>query len=60
MCVDNGECMRNAFMFRPLSDEEIKAKTPVAVSCNELKREVTIFQNTGTKQIDKTFVFDKV
>ncbi|KAK1389484.1 kinesin-like protein KIN-5D [Heracleum sosnowskyi] len=45
---------------RPLSDEEVKAKTAVAVSCNELKREVTVFQNMGTKQINKTFVFDKV
>ncbi|XP_074354143.1 kinesin-like protein KIN-5D [Apium graveolens] len=45
---------------RPLSNEEMKAKTPVAVSCNELKRDVTVFQNTGTKQINKTFVFDKV
>nr|XP_017256016.1 PREDICTED: kinesin-like protein KIN-5D isoform X2 [Daucus carota subsp. sativus] len=45
---------------RPLSDEEVKAKTPVAVSCDELKREVTVFQNMGAKQIDKTFVFDKV
>ena len=47
-------------MIRPLSVEEVKAKTPVAVSCDELKREVTVFQNMGAKQIDKTFVFDKV
>lgn len=50
----------HAIMFRPLSDEEVKANTPVAVSCNKLKREVTVFQNMGTKQINKTFLFDKV
>lgn len=46
--------------FRPLSEEEVKVKTPAAISCNELRREVTAFQNMGNKQIDKTFMFDKV
>ncbi|KAM7468134.1 hypothetical protein LguiB_015696 [Lonicera macranthoides] len=45
---------------RPLSEDEIRVNTPVMISCNELTREVTAVQNTGSKQIDKTFVFDKV
>lgn len=46
--------------YRPSSEDEIRVNTPVMISCNELTREVTAVQNTGSKQIDKTFVFDKV
>ncbi|KAK6126050.1 hypothetical protein DH2020_040164 [Rehmannia glutinosa] len=46
---------------RPLSEDEIKTRTPLVISCDEIKQEVTAIQNTGNKQkIDKTFVFDKV
>ncbi|KAG0501186.1 hypothetical protein HPP92_001258 [Vanilla planifolia] len=33
---------------------------PAVVTCNELRREVLAIQNIANKQIDKTFVFDKV
>ncbi|CAM8952706.1 unnamed protein product [Rhodiola kirilowii] len=45
---------------RPLSDEEQRLHTPVVVSCNESRREVAVAQNIANKQIDRTFVFDKV
>ncbi|KAK6152428.1 hypothetical protein DH2020_015063 [Rehmannia glutinosa] len=46
---------------RPMSEDEIKTRTPLVISCDEIKQEVTAIQNTGNKQkIDKTFVFDKV
>ncbi|KAJ0503217.1 putative plus-end-directed kinesin ATPase [Helianthus annuus] len=45
---------------RPLSDDDVRAKTPAAVTCNEDKQEVIVTQNTGNKQSDKTFCFDKV
>ncbi|KAH0465326.1 hypothetical protein IEQ34_005429 [Dendrobium chrysotoxum] len=45
---------------RPLSEEEESLRMPAVISCNEMKREVLAIQNFGNKQIDKTFVFDKV
>ncbi|KAG2624273.1 hypothetical protein PVAP13_3KG119900 [Panicum virgatum] len=45
---------------RPLSDEETKSNTPVVISCNERRREVAATQIIANKQIDRTFVFDKV
>ncbi|KAI3447639.1 hypothetical protein Pfo_004304 [Paulownia fortunei] len=45
---------------RPLSEAEIRARTPLVISCDELKQQVTATQNTAYKQIDRTFVFDKV
>ncbi|KAM0065565.1 putative plus-end-directed kinesin ATPase [Helianthus debilis subsp. tardiflorus] len=45
---------------RPLSDDDVRAKTPAAVTCNEDKQEVIVTQNMGNKQSDKTFCFDKV
>lgn len=47
-------------VFRPFSEDDVRAKTPMVVTCNEDKREVIVTQNTGSKQIDKTFSFDKV
>jgi len=32
----------------------------VVVSCNEGRREVSALQNIANKQIDRTFLFDKV
>lgn len=46
--------------FRPLSEEEKRAKTPVAISCNEQRREVSVIQNVTNKHTDKAFVFDNV
>lgn len=45
---------------RPLSEEEARLRTPVVISCNEPRREVSAMQNIANKQIDRTFVFDKV
>ena len=46
--------------FRPFNEEEKRAKTPQVISCNDARREVTVFQNIASKQIDRTFTFDKV
>lgn len=45
---------------RPLSDDETRLHTPVVISCNENRREISAIQNIANKQIDRTFVFDKV
>ncbi|XP_058214958.1 kinesin-like protein KIN-5D [Rhododendron vialii] len=45
---------------RPLSEDEKRAKTPVAISCNEHSREVSVIQNVANKYRDKAFVFDNV
>ncbi|KAL4570978.1 hypothetical protein LXL04_017727 [Taraxacum kok-saghyz] len=45
---------------RPLSNDETKAHTPVVITCTENKKEVSVFQNIASKQIDRSFVFDKV
>jgi hypothetical protein len=45
--------------FRPLNEEEQRANVQSAVSCNEMKREVTVL-NSLFKQDDKTLTFDKV
>ncbi|KAL0316279.1 UNVERIFIED_CONTAM: Kinesin-like protein KIN-5A [Sesamum radiatum] len=45
---------------RPLNEDEIKARTHLVVSCDELKREVTATQYMAYKQTERTFVFDKV
>lgn len=47
-------------VFRPFSEDDVRAKTPMVVTCNEDKQEVIVTQNLGNKQIDKTFSFDKV
>ncbi|XP_065866985.1 kinesin-like protein KIN-5D isoform X2 [Euphorbia lathyris] len=45
---------------RPLSEDELRVHTPVVVSCNEGRREVAAIQNIANKQIDRTFLFDRV
>lgn len=45
---------------RPLSEDEKRAKTPVAISCDEHSREVSVIQNVANKYRDKAFVFDNV
>ncbi|XP_010922468.1 kinesin-like protein KIN-5A [Elaeis guineensis] len=45
---------------RPLSEDEKRMSTPVVITCNEIRREVSATQNIANKQLDKTFVFDKV
>lgn len=46
--------------IRPLSEDEIKVHTPVVITCAENRREVCAVQNIANKQIDRTFMFDKV
>ncbi|XP_040947146.1 kinesin-like protein KIN-5B isoform X2 [Gossypium hirsutum] len=45
---------------RPLSEDEQKMNASRVISCNELKREVTVSQNVANKQVDRVFTFDKV
>ncbi|KAK7257751.1 hypothetical protein RIF29_31964 [Crotalaria pallida] len=45
---------------RPLSEDEARLHTPVVISCNEGRREVSAVHNVANKQIDKNFAFDKV
>ncbi|OIT08625.1 PREDICTED: kinesin-like protein KIN-5D isoform X2 [Nicotiana attenuata] len=45
---------------RPPNEDEMKVKGPSVISCNDLRKEVTANLNTATKQLNKTFVFDKV
>ncbi|KAJ6895398.1 kinesin-like protein KIN-5D [Populus alba x Populus x berolinensis] len=45
---------------RPLNEDELRVHTPVVISCNEGRREVSALQNIANKQIDRTFLFDKV
>ncbi|KAI3782388.1 hypothetical protein L2E82_12433 [Cichorium intybus] len=45
---------------RPLSDEETKSHTPVVITCTENRKEVCAIQHIANKQIDRSFVFDKV
>ncbi|KAG6401495.1 hypothetical protein SASPL_138352 [Salvia splendens] len=44
---------------RPLSEGEIRAKTSSIISCDEAKHQVMATQNSGSKQNDKVFAFDK-
>lgn len=48
------------YFFRPLSEDEMRVNTPVVISCNENRREVSAVQSIANKQIDRTFNFDKV
>ncbi|XP_020582997.1 kinesin-like protein KIN-5A [Phalaenopsis equestris] len=57
---DKGVNVQVILRCRPLSDEEARLRTPVVISCNESRREVSAMQNIANKQIDRTFVFDKV
>ncbi|GMJ03069.1 hypothetical protein like AT2G37420 [Hibiscus trionum] len=45
---------------RPLNEDERRTNVPRVISCNELKREVTVLQNVANKQVDRVFTFDKV
>ncbi|KAE8661075.1 hypothetical protein F3Y22_tig00116939pilonHSYRG00145 [Hibiscus syriacus] len=45
---------------RPFSEDEQRMNVPRVISCNELKREVTVLQNVANKLVDRVFTFDKV
>ncbi|KAI3743404.1 hypothetical protein L1987_61113 [Smallanthus sonchifolius] len=57
---DKGVNVQVILRCRPFSDDDVRAKAPAAVACNEDKQEVIVTQNMGNKQSDKTFCFDKV
>ncbi|KAL7248233.1 hypothetical protein ACSBR2_003026 [Camellia fascicularis] len=57
---DNGINVQVVLRCRPLSEDEKRAKMPVAISCNVHKREVAVIQNAANKHLGKSFVFDKV
>lgn len=57
---DKGVNVQVILRCRPLSEEETRLRTPEVISCNEQRREVLAMQNIANKQIDRTFVFDKV
>lgn len=45
---------------RPPNEDEKRLQTPVVITCNEIRREVSVVQLIANKQIDRTFTFDKV
>ncbi|CAK9161854.1 unnamed protein product [Ilex paraguariensis] len=57
---DKGVNVQVIVRCRPLNEDEVRLHTPVVVSCNENRREVSAIQNIANKQIDRTFLFDKV
>lgn len=57
---DKGVNVQVLVRCRPLNDDERRLQTPVAITCNEIRREVAAAQFIANKQIDKTFVFDRV
>ncbi|KAK6926875.1 Kinesin motor domain [Dillenia turbinata] len=57
---DKGVNVQVLLRCRPLSEDELRINTPVVISCNDNRREVSAIQNIANKQIDRTFIFDKV
>ncbi|OIW05778.1 hypothetical protein TanjilG_23564 [Lupinus angustifolius] len=57
---DKGVNVQVLVRCRPLSEDESRVNTPIVISCNEGRREVSAVQNIANKQIDKNFAFDKV
>ncbi|KAL6011158.1 Kinesin-like protein KIN-5D [Asimina triloba] len=57
---DKGVNVQVLLRCRPLSEDEMRVNTPIVISCNEYRREVSAIQNIANKQIDRTFAFDKV
>ncbi|XP_022634171.1 kinesin-like protein KIN-5D [Vigna radiata var. radiata] len=57
---DKGVNVQVLVRCRPLGEDEARLNTPIVISCNEGRREVSAVQNIANKQIDRTFAFDKV
>ncbi|KAK4741843.1 hypothetical protein SAY87_025431 [Trapa incisa] len=57
---DKGVNVQVLLRCRPLNEDEQRTRTPVVISCNEGRREVCAVQSIANKQIDRTFMFDKV
>ena len=45
---------------RPCNKEEVATRAPQVISVNEAAREVTLYQSVGSKQLGRSFHFDKV
>ncbi len=50
---------RAADARRPCNKEEVAGRVPQVIVCNEAAREVTLFQSVGSKQLGRSFHFDK-
>ncbi|MQL80584.1 hypothetical protein Taro_013038 [Colocasia esculenta] len=57
---DKGVNVQVLLRCRPLSEDEMRVKMPVVISCHENRREVSVVQTIANKQIDRTFTFDRV
>ncbi|CAA6654842.1 unnamed protein product [Spirodela intermedia] len=57
---DKGVNVQVILRCRPLSEDEARLNTPVVISCNEHRREVSAVQSIANKIIDRTFNFDRV
>ncbi|KAF3621187.1 putative succinate dehydrogenase assembly factor 1 -like protein, mitochondrial-like [Capsicum annuum] len=57
---EKGVNVKVVLRCRPPNEDEMKVKGPMVISCDELKQEVTATLSTAAKQINKTFLFDKV
>ncbi|XP_020214871.1 kinesin-like protein KIN-5D [Cajanus cajan] len=57
---DKGVNVQVLVRCRPLGEDEARLHTPIVISCNEGRREVSAVQSIANKQIDRTFAFDKV
>ncbi|KAJ8532890.1 hypothetical protein K7X08_015779 [Anisodus acutangulus] len=57
---EKGVNVKVVLRCRPPNEDEMKVKGPLVISCNELKQEVAATLNTAIKQINKSFLFDKV
>ncbi|XP_042067257.1 kinesin-like protein KIN-5D [Salvia splendens] len=58
---DGGVNVQVIVRCRPLSeDDEVRLHAPAVISCNDSRREVCTVQSVANKQIDRTFLFDKV
>lgn len=49
-----------SLFFRPPSKEELAARTPQVIKCDEANREVTLTQHSNGKQFGRTYHFDKI
>ncbi|KAK7404642.1 hypothetical protein VNO78_05597 [Psophocarpus tetragonolobus] len=57
---DKGVNVQVLVRCRPLCEAETRLNTPIVISCDEGRREVSAVQCIANKQIDRTFAFDKV
>ncbi|KAH9326557.1 hypothetical protein KI387_006735 [Taxus chinensis] len=57
---DKGVNVQVLVRCRPFNEDELKANVPLVINCHEQRREVSVYQSTASKNIDRTFTFDKV